>query len=917
MKKAIITILIILILGGTGAYFYLKKQQIPEHNMIKLISGDAAFFIDIQNPIKFLDNLTKDNAIWNEITKIPSVNGFRKKVEAVDTLVNSNQPIKDLVRNRRLIIVAEKQGKERLGFTFLLKMKNLREKNLLFHYFKQLGNRKDYQLNSRTYNKIKLHSIQKKDVHQFSYATLKGAFIISTTPLLVEQAIRQSSVENPLNDDKYFRKVSEIAGKHVAANLYINFENLPDITSIPLNSSYGEYIRNLGDFARWSILDINLKQDILLLNGFTVDDPERNEVIDLLKGQEPVELEMANILPSNTAAYICLGISNKDQYKQNIRKLYSDREVLDDYKSWLSKMDNKYHFNPEELFYNLFNQEIGLGFLNPDMENPREKAFIVMKTKGEKYVRSELARVSGEMIGSGESSVQNISIDENTQYPVYQLPVNNLFNRLFGDIFQDVSNRYFTLIEQYAVFADSREMLREIIYSNILDKTLDHNQNYLEFSDYLSNRSNFHFYANMYRSPSLVSNFLRPDLREGLQKNQEHFRKFQAFALQLMGSGDMIYNNLFVKYIPKISEEPQTTWETHLDTATDFKPALVRNHYTGENEIFVQDLNNKIYLINKTGRILWEKQLDEQIMSEVHQIDYYKNGKLQMLFNTKNKLHLIARNGKYVEDYPVSLPSPATAPLSVFDYDNTKNYRIFVPCKNKRVYDFSKEGSIITGWQFGKTDTEVTKRVQHFRVDTRDYIVFADKYQIYILNRRGQVRVKPEEQFARSKNNLFTLEQDNSRTRPRLVTTDINGTVHHVYFNGEVETSAIHTFSPDHHFQYQDMDGDGFRDYIFLDNQKLEVYKTPNNKLFEHSFGANISDPPIYFYFSENDRKLGINSEENNRIYLLNGNGEMHQGFPLRGDTPFTIGYLGGEDNNFHLIVGDKTNFLYNYNVLR
>lgn len=914
MKKTVIGILIIIILGGTGAYFYLKNRQIPEYNITKLVSRKSAFFIDIQNTVKFLNKLTNDNDIWNEITQIPSIKKFGNKVGTIDSLISSDRLIKDLLRKRRLIITAEKQGRERLEFSFLLKMNNLREQNHIIQYFKQWGNSKNHQLKSKIYNQVKLFSIRRDDTHQISYATVKGILIASTSPLLVEQAIRQSTLENTLINNKHYKKVSEIAGKNVSANLYINFENLPDVMSTPLNNTYQAYIKSLNDFARWSILDINIKSDALLLNGFTMHDQERNEVIDLFQNQEPVDREMENIIPSNIAAFISLGISNKVNYRKKLRALYRDNEAFEEYSNWIATTEDHYNFNPEETIYNLLNQELGIAFLNPDIKNPRDKAFIIMKTKSKQYLQSELSQIG--YSEGGDYHVKNISIDDEKQYPVYNFPIENLFNNLFGDIFQGISNRYFTQIDKYIVFAGSQDLLREFIYSNILNKTINNNQNYERFSEYISNQSNFHFYTNMYRSPSLISNFLRTDLKQGMNKNREHFRKFQALAYQLLGNGEMTYNNLFIKYIPQISEKPQTIWETHLDTATNFKPALVANHYTGENEIFLQDLNNKVYLINKAGRVLWKKQLDERIMSDVYQIDYYKNGKLQMLFNTKNKLHLIARNGKYVENYPVSLPSPASAPLAVFDYENNKNYRLFVPCENKRVYDFSKEGDVITGWQFDKTDTEVMQRVQHFRVGTRDYIVFADRYQIYILNRRGQVRVQPEEQFPRSTNNLFTLEPENSRTRPRLVTTDVNGTVHYVYFNGEIETSEIHTFSPEHHFKYQDADGDGLKDFIFLDNNKLEVYKSKNNKLFEHTFDNNISDPPVYFHFSDKDRKLGVVSEQTNQIYLLNGNGEMHPGFPLKGNTPFTIGYLD-DDNNFYLIVGDETNFLYNYNVLR
>jgi hypothetical protein len=66
-----------------------------------------------------------------------------------------------------------------------------------------------------------------------------------------------------------------------------------------------------------------------------------------------------------------------------------------------------------------------------------------------------------------------------------------------------------------------------------------------------------------------------------------------------------------------------------------------------------------------------ETALEGPIMGSVQQLDFYKNGKLQYLFNTAEKIHLIDRNGNYVERYPIALRSPATSPLALFDYERT------------------------------------------------------------------------------------------------------------------------------------------------------------------------------------------------------------------------------------------------------
>ena len=49
-------------------------------------------------------------------------------------------------------------------------------------------------------------------------------------------------------------------------------------------------------------------------------------------------------------------------------------------------------------------------------------------------------------------------------------------------------------------------------------------------------------------------------------------------------------------------------------------------------------------------------------------MDYYKNGKLQLLFAGRDYMHLIDRNGNYVDKYPVKMRTPASNTLALFDY---------------------------------------------------------------------------------------------------------------------------------------------------------------------------------------------------------------------------------------------------------
>ena len=296
-------------------------------------------------------------------------------------------------------------------------------------------------------------------------------------------------------------------------------------------------------------------------------------------------------------------------------------------------------------------------------------------------------------------------------------------------------------------------------------------------------------------------------------------------------------------------------------------------------------------------------------------LDFYKNGKLQYLFNTSEKIHLIDRNGNYVERYPISLRSNATNPIALFDYDKSKDYRMFVAGADRKIYVYDIEGNMVTGWKFGKTESEVSGVIQHFRINDRDYITFSDDNRTYFLDRRGKERIKMKERVVISPQNPLTLDMNIREERPRWISTDTSGNVTAIYLNGSVSTLLNQKFSEDHFFQMQDMDKDGIKEFIFADGNELNVLHQDGERLFSYRVREKIGVMPDIYKFSASDIKIGITDQPRNRIYLINSDGSLYEGFPLEGSTRFSIGYFAGSDSRFNLIVGSANNFLYNYSI--
>jgi len=898
-------------------YQYIKKQQIPEFSAYKMIPTDAAFIIESNDFIEKIQILRKENKIWEELKLFSAIKKFDENLDFVTKLSMNNQIIDNLTKDNGVVLSAHKIGKEDIGFLVYVKLHNTRDKKFILETITNLIS-SGKSVTKRDYNNEKIYTIQIED-KELNFSFFKGVLIYSPSSILLENAIRQVDSERSIYSDKGFNIVRKTAGKNVDANIYLNLSNLNEIVSFTLNNEQKSLISTFSNFGNWAELDINLKDDAVLLNGFTFSSDSLNNYLNIFMNQEPIDHEMNEILPSNTSLFLSLGISNTSAYLRDYKSYLEKQGKINGYQLHLDQFKNKYAINLEQFFMDHLDEELGIVVTDEPNNDTIENTYIILRTNGKSIAEEALDDIITKIARTNNINksrlTSSIRIDKETSYLAYQLPFGSVFRTFFGNVFPEFKNQYATFIGNFIIIGSSKNSISKFIHSNVLNKTLKNDMKFEQFTNYLSSRSNFYFYTNMFRSPQYISEFLNPNLKKGLNQNNELFKKFQALAVQFQQNNDLIYNNLYLQYIPEIKEDAVTVWESHLDTTINFKPVLVTNHYTQENEIFIQDLNNKIYLINKVGRILWKLQLNEKINSEIYQVDFYKNGKLQLLFSTENKIHLLDRNGNYVERYPVKLRSPATAGMAMFDYDNTLDYRIFIPCKNKNVYLYNIEGNLVNGWEFGQTDNYVTTPIQYFRIKTNDYLIFADKSRIYILNRRGDERIHLKSHFSKSSNNSFKLDVENSSSKPRFVTTDTSSLVRMIYLDGSVESKQIGKYSSNHFFDLQDIDADGYNDYIFLDNKKLAVHRENGSELFDYKFDEKIESSPVYYYFSYDDRKLGVVSRTSNEIYLFNSNGSVYNGFPLNGNTPFTIGYLESSRNQFNLIVGNRYNFLYNYSV--
>jgi hypothetical protein len=894
--------LVIGIFAGVYWYSYTKEIRTPVSMAINAVPNNAAFILESKQINDIWAKISATNVMWEQLLSIESISKLNNQIKYIEQLLNKNSDVKKLLERNSIFISAHVSGAYSYDFLFTTSLPSVREESTVQDFFNSINI--EQEIASKSYDGIDISRIKDKNNDSVSFAFYQGVLMISSKQSLVESAIRQLKSGISFKTDNRTAKIFSTAGKNVDLNLYINYRALSDVLARFISPELGYKLHALSDFAYFSGWDVGVKPNALTFNGFTQANDSPGNFLSLFANQKPQEIKLTKILPSNVSFMMFWGISNIKMFHHDYKKYLSNKRNSQSYEKRISDVNSKYHIDIESTMLEWNNNEIALVITEGHSTDFSENTYAVIHSNDINDASLRLSALADTINKKDKLRIDTIKFRDHV---IYHLNLPNLIPLIYGESFIDIVHTHFCVIGDYVVFGNSKEALKTFVNSIENDKTLENDKSYKDFSDNISTDASVYFYTSICRSNAIYAKLANEEIVRSIEKNAETINKFEAFGLQFTYSNNLFYSNAYLSYNPLNKEQNTTLWEIKLDAPASSTPYLLLNHNTKNKEVFVQDRTNKIYLISNTGKVLWSKQLEEKIISNVVQVDAFKNQKLQILFNTRSAIHAIDRNGKDVAGYPVKLKSPATAGISVFDYDNNRNYRIFIPCESKKIICYDVNGKEIKGFTFDQITSLVNQSVQYFKFGNKDLLCAVDeKGKVYLANRKGEsVHRLTEHLYAI---NQFFIEEGKDEKNTFIVGCDSLGNVMKINLNNEKETFQIVDSKAKVHFNYTDITGDGVKEYIFIIGDKLEVYTQNKQLLFEHEFNNIIARAP--FVIKQNDKfiALGVVSEQSSEVFLFDGKGQIYKGFPMESSTPFCIGDINNDGLLNIILIGTNGN---------
>jgi hypothetical protein len=804
--------------GAVYAYLAIKKSKRPQVNALDTLPDSCIVYLNTSNFQGLNKRIRSQSLIADKLRLFGDIELLCSRLRLFDSLLFANEDLNDEIAESQIHLALYGSTPHWLS-TF-----NIR----------QLGNQETV---SESFGKLLNAKSEDQQIFSFSidkdlrlfYCLNAGVVSLSDSRKLLEKA--RSSNGSKFTGSAAYKAFKVSLAEDGLLNVFVNHE------LYAANKACSKL--NLGSFCGkgFSAGQIELEPSGLKINGFTSVDS--SEIISILSHQHgQVTKELLPVLPANLVELKAYGF---DAYSHVLSKL---------------KPATNKDFWQEVNATAMYN-------LQAEFATNGGHHLVCFKTAvGQRFVALE---VMDTLKAKEQLVLMSDTLQTEQGLKIARLRKTNSGEglHLFAPLFSEQKTSYAAIYGSFLVFSDNPGDLRNLIVNMSSGAVATSNES---FNYYRSQHFPDEYNYLAYYAPNACRDDIAAFFRFKATAGNDPFANLRHFSFSLVNDEKAFRFRLqLLNEAESNAREQNVLWTQNLDTISHMRPAGFVNHITGENEIAVQDEANKLYLISAKGSVLWKKNIGEKIISDIYAVDAFKNNKFQLLFNTRNYIHLIDRNGNPVKGFPIALPAEATSKMCLLDYDGDKDYRIFIACADHSIYNYNVHGQAQDGFVPVKTDHEVTLPVQYSRIGASDYLVALDKEgRIYTFGRKGQGRIGLKNRTLANCQAFFVDATNGLNTSNIFCVDDKSGLINKISFTDKKELVKLNMDPGSADINFSLVDDNREMDVVITHNNTIQSFNFNGDLLFEKSLDMDLaitgyySDESHAFYYSLNKEKTEL-----------------------------------------------------------
>lgn len=663
-------------------------------------------------------------------------------------------------------------------------------------------------------------------------------------------------LENSLTKNEHLKRSSDFqkAMKASSAQRPGIFVNHQLLTPVLKKWFPRENFDLFNSFSNWTVVDADITQSDIKLNGITTAGDTIPKSVNIFKGVGAAENLLAGITPLSSKGFYSITFREFSKLNQNLRTYRKDS---------LQKGISK-------------EQEL--------LETASEAGMIYIGDSEIFAVRTldlEAAKIA-------MSSQQDV-LEEFRDISIFKYSDQDDFRKLLKPLITPENLEAFIYLDQFVLFSESSEALKEVITSFQNDQVMIKSEAYTSSFESLSTESSILLVSDNSNFKNVMAGSVSEEYKEATE--ELNFKNFPLTALQFIYQSNFahVHAVLSKNKTQKINNSTSQVAMVNLGADLATRPFFFKNHRTNGMDIAVQDVGNTLYLISPSGKIYWKKKLGSRILGEIQSVDILKNGRYQLAFATQNKVHVIDREGNVVKPFPLEFKDEITQPLAIFDYDNDRDYR-FVVVQNDRLYMYDNKGKSVHGFSFSKASDRITQTPKHIRIGRKDYILVPEASgKLNILSRTGKTRVSVKEKIDFSGNDWYEYNG-------RFVSTNKSGELLKISEKGNIQRENLQ-LSENHQIDAT------IKSLVSLSENVLNI---KGNKV---NLDFGLYSAPEIFYIN-NKIYVSVTDTQAHKVYLFDSSGKLLPGFPIYGNSRIDLANADRDSSPELVVKGEDDSVL-------
>ncbi|SMD03569.1 hypothetical protein [Pedobacter africanus] len=519
MKKILISIVILFAAIVTMAYLYFSRLNTDQNTTdmgLHAAAASSGFIFSFQND-KGVTDILKEQQLFEEILGTDKY----KLLRALKKYLLNLPGISQALDQQKVYISFRAGDKQEIDFFFSTQLGSQQSIKQLFASL-QAG-----KIQAQTAKEISRLILPDSTV--FYLGLKQDLAILSHSERQVQSVLTKDTEKK---DDKFIAYIQESNRftKNSLAQLYINFNDVPALLKNIIAGKLNGELAVLNRQNAFASLSYNFSKDKVLLTGTTLVN-DQNSYYNLFSSLQSKKITIQNILPATTSSYTIFAIDDYAGWREKLNNWFLSRQEDKKISQRMASINTNYHLNLENIFPRYFKDQLVTFQLSTS-----EKIGAISLTNGDKMMQLLL----------------DLSEDYNEHIKTFKEA--DLLYAYFGLAFSNFKKPYYSIIDNYMVFANNAGTLERFLNSYRDNQLLISNPAYVSAGNQLPENANIIFYVDHHNSSAIFQKQVFLPYYKHLL-SEKGLKKYESFTYHLSGDKGKFQTNILINKQPEVLQK--------------------------------------------------------------------------------------------------------------------------------------------------------------------------------------------------------------------------------------------------------------------------------------------------------------------------------------------------------------------------